>query len=102
MIKKFTFISDPGHGWLKVPFSLIEKLGIVDHITRYSYQRYEFVYLEEDCDAPLFLEAYKKHYGFSPVAFREQFSNKNSKIRSYYPYDKTKASSFANIRSNKR
>jgi hypothetical protein len=89
MIKKFDFIADPGHGWVKVPFSLLETLGITEQITRYSYQRKNFAYLEEDCDADTFFQAYKKHYGFEPTC-RYRHSNKNSKIRSYRDYDKGK------------
>ena len=49
--------TDPGHGWLSVKRQLIEELGISDQISSYSYQRGERVYLEEDCDASLFVEA---------------------------------------------
>ena len=44
----FRFISDPGHGWLEVPRSLLSELGILEEITTYSYQKKELVYLEED------------------------------------------------------
>ena len=49
---KFQKISDPGHGWLKVPVHLIKFLGIHEKITPYSYvnQSGRFAYLEEDCD----------------------------------------------------
>ena len=90
MLKKFDFICDPGHGWVKVPFSLLETLGITDKITRYSYQRKNFAYLEEDLDADTFFQAYKKHYGFEPTC-RYRHSNKSSKVRSYRDYDKGKA-----------
>ena len=90
MQKKFDFICDPGHGWIKVPFVLLETLGIVDQISNCSYQRKDFVYLEEDCDASVFVSAYEKHYGFCPT-FRRKHSNKQSKIRSYMDYDKGKA-----------
>lgn len=55
----YKFISDPGHGWLEVTRSELEALGLIDKISRYSYQRGGFVYLEEDCDAHLFAEAKK-------------------------------------------
>ena len=54
---KLTWICDPGHGWLIVPLAELQSLGIVDRISRYSYLHDGLAYLEEDCDAPLYLEA---------------------------------------------
>lgn len=77
---KYDFISDPGHGWLKVKRKEVEALGI--HVSRYSYQRGVWVYLEEDCDAPRFLQA--KEARGERVEFRERTSRERaSKIRSY-------------------
>ena len=61
---KFQKISDPGHGWLKVPVHLIKFLGIHEKITPYSYvnQSGRFAYLEEDCDMWKFAEACEKHH----------------------------------------
>jgi hypothetical protein len=53
----YPFFTDPGHGWLRVPRKRLETLRIAHKITSYSYQNNAFVYLEEDCDAPLFLHA---------------------------------------------
>ena len=53
---KFRFISDPGHGWMEVPMELITLLGIGDKITPYSYRKGNQVYLEQDCDAALFVQ----------------------------------------------
>jgi hypothetical protein len=55
-----TFYSDPGHGWLEVPRSLLHELDIADKITPYSYQRGEDVFLEEDCDLSTFADAMEK------------------------------------------
>ena len=49
----YIFFSDPGHGWLRVKKTEIEP--IKDKISPYSYMNGEYVYLEEDCDAPIFL-----------------------------------------------
>ena len=51
--------SDPGHAWLKVTRRSAEYLGILPNISAYSYQskKGNILYLEEDRDAPLFLEA---------------------------------------------
>lgn len=51
------FISDPGHGWGRVVRGAIEDVGIADQISQYSYQDDVFVYLEEDCDLYLFINA---------------------------------------------
>jgi hypothetical protein len=49
------WISDAGHGWLRVPRSFgIEAETIATH---YSYQDKRFFYLEEDSDAPAWLDA---------------------------------------------
>lgn len=53
----FDFVNDPGHGWLKVPFDLIKKFELQMFISNFSYQNGNDVYLEEDCDAGLFLKA---------------------------------------------
>lgn len=51
------FHSDAGHGWLAAPRVLLSELGILARVTPYSYQRGGTVYLEEDCDAGLLLQA---------------------------------------------
>ena len=64
---KYTFYEDPGHGWLEVPLHECRALGIADKISGCSYIRIKdgcaWLYLEEDCDAPLYLDAYRKKYG---------------------------------------
>jgi len=55
----YNWISDPGHAWLEVSLDEIYALNIQDQISRYSYIRGERVYLEEDCDAGIFIEALK-------------------------------------------
>lgn len=52
-----THHDDPGHGWLEVPRAHIAALGLTNLISRYSYVHGDTVYLEEDCDALLFLHA---------------------------------------------
>ena len=85
MQKTFTFYSDPGHGWVKVPFSVLRTLGLTLKISPYSYVRGDHAYLEEDLDASLFITAYRQTYGETPK-FREENSNKYSKIRGYDHY----------------
>lgn len=82
--KKYVVYTDPGHGWVKVKFSEILKLGIQSDISRYSYARGEYVYLEEDCDLSIFMEALA-NIGIKPYWIGKH-SNKSSKIRSYSSY----------------
>lgn len=59
-MQTFTFYTDPGHGWVEVPRSLLNELDIADKITPYSYQRGDDVFLEEDCDLSTFADAMEK------------------------------------------
>jgi hypothetical protein len=76
--------TDPGHGWLAVPMDMVRQLGLVDKISDYSYQTpggQALAYLEEDCDAPLLLEALKAaghEYHISTVR-----TDRGSPIRGY-------------------
>ena len=89
MQKVFQVFNDPGHGWVKVPLTLLMKLGIIDKITTYSYMRGEFAYLEEDCDASTFFNAMKAK-GIEPE-WRSTTANKLSKIRGYASYSPSRA-----------
>ena len=60
---KLLFITDPGHGWLEVPMSLIRDMGIAGSISRYSYRFGDMAYLEEDCDASMFMR-FAEHTGY--------------------------------------
>lgn len=51
----YTFVSDPGHGWLRVPLGHLLKSGYQP--TEYSFYDHCYAFLEEDCDAPLFMRA---------------------------------------------
>lgn len=53
----YIFFNDPGHGWLQVRKAELVELGIADKISSYSYMNATFAYLEEDCDAGVFLRA---------------------------------------------
>ena len=53
------FHTDPGHGWLETKRQDLEALQIQDQISGYSYQVRGKVYLEEDCDAGIYLAALK-------------------------------------------
>ena len=85
MARAITIYHDPGHSWAKVPRKTLHDLNIAHRITPFSYQRGEHVYLEEDCDLATFLHAYREQRGGIPP-FRESYTNRQSKIRSYNHY----------------
>ena len=60
-MKKYKFWNDPGHGWLEVTRKELEELNIANKISSYSYLSKDgkIVYLEEDCDAGVFIKAAK-------------------------------------------
>lgn len=79
---KFDFISDPGHAWLKVPLKLLKQYELLNSITSFSYIRGKFAYLEEDCDASIFITALEND-GIN-IEFRERIAGfKQSRIRNY-------------------
>jgi hypothetical protein len=80
----FTFYADPGHGWLEVPRDLLHDLGIADEISRYSYQKLDKVFIEEDGDFMKFTRA----MGAAGREFKvvETHTNGNSFVRSLPSY----------------
>jgi hypothetical protein len=78
-----TFYSDPGHGWLEVPWTVLKDLSLnPQDFSRCSYRRRNTFYLEEDCDASKFIAAYKAKHGSAP-AFVE--NNNGAFIRNLDP-----------------
>jgi predicted double-glycine peptidase len=84
--QSYLFFSDPSHGWLKVSRKELEALGLQKQISSYSYidARREWVYLEEDCDAGLFL-ATKDKLGQLPRLI-ESHTDSDSPIRGLARY----------------
>ena len=87
---KFDVITDSGHGWVKVPVSLLHELQIEGKISACSYMRKQsgknpawYAYLEEDCDASLFFAACQQ--AGLPVTYRERNCSR-SRIRNYETY----------------
>lgn len=75
---------DPGHGWLAVKTAELDDLGIAQEISHCSYQRGKTTYLEEDCDAPRYIEAQKARGVKVDVVCKH--TNRRSPIRSYLCY----------------
>lgn len=80
---QFTFFEDPGHGWLRVDVQSAESLGLNrESFSHFSYAYGPWFYLEEDCDAGAFIEAYKaKHGSYPPL--KSHYSDRPSPIRNY-------------------
>ena len=78
---KLKFYSDPGHGWVAVKRKIVYDMDLAGKISQYSYQRGNTVYLEEDCDASLLVEALRER-GIE-IALEENITDKTSPIRSY-------------------
>lgn len=83
MKNEFKVHSDSGHSWLAVKRKALESLGVLDKISRFSYQKGATVYLEEDMDAGTFIEAYKAKYGRDIVQVFPKNQLARSPVRSY-------------------
>ena len=67
MQKKFEFLYDAAHGWLKVTDADLREVGMVrGDFSAYSYCHGDTLYLEEDADAYLFVRAYRREFGSDP------------------------------------
>lgn len=55
----FEYLTDPGHGRLKVPLALVRQFRVMP--SRYSYRDRDHAYLEEDCDMGAFLDILTAH-----------------------------------------
>jgi hypothetical protein len=82
---RLNWITDPGHGWLVVPISELRELNIIDKISSYSYRKNDIAYLEEDCDAAIYIEAVIAQRGISPTDMKPHTINFNddAACRSY-------------------
>lgn len=81
------YIEDPGHAWLEISKRDVIKSGV--EISHYSYEnpRTGMAYLEEDCDAPAFLQAIGKfrNKDGSLVNYPEEYQGKTF-IRDLPPF----------------
>jgi CTP:phosphocholine cytidylyltransferase-like protein len=81
----YVFVSDAGHGWLTVTIEELIDLGIAEKISSYSYVKENIAYLEEDCDAPLFVKTYNEKYAELPKW--EEVYVEDAPLRNYQRYD---------------
>ena len=91
-MKTFYVHTDSQHGWLAVKRQYLRSLGLIKKVTPYSYERGETVYLEEDCDASMFLNELKlrgieyqfkegKWVNYSPIRSYERFAVRANEVR---------------------
>jgi hypothetical protein len=80
--------SDPGHSWLRVSRKDAERLNILERISAFSYQSESgrVLYLEEDCDAPILLDALSRSTDSLPNYRIDRHTNKSSRVRSLPSY----------------
>ena len=86
---RLNFYEDPEHGWLAVPLPLLDRLGLLDQITPYSYMRGMLAHLEEDCDYSLFWAAAQRA-GLN-LKIRTMRTDQCSRIRNYCQFNATEA-----------
>jgi hypothetical protein len=82
---EYYFFSDPGHGWLAVDYDELVELGIQDKISHYSYVKGDTVFLEEDCDMAVFMNAMESK-GVRIKLKHINEPNRDSEIRSFTRY----------------
>jgi hypothetical protein len=87
--KHFTIILyiDPSHAWGKVKRSVLQNLNIENLISEYSYQRGDYVYLEEDEDLHLLVT--ELHCWGTSIKWVNKHTNKPSRIRTYESFKPT-------------
>jgi hypothetical protein len=84
-VKTLKIFSDSGHAWCKVDRSELIELDILKDISTYSYQKNNFVYLEEDQDLNIYINSLKLKYKNDInwiIKFNESVSQR-SRIRNY-------------------
>ena len=86
---------DAGHSWLKVPkdYAVDDILAAYrvwggDEFSPFSHQDKDYVYLEEDCDAGMFLSRMKKHYDIELKWVDDGISSPIRQLPAY-KYDRT-------------
>lgn len=101
--EQFRFCYDAHHGWLEVPYSTICKLNLNKLISGSSFQSGQFVYLEEDLDAPMFIRSYLTqidkpgdHRYFNKLC-STNYDGELSTIRSFPRYDQRLRKAFTQL-----
>ena len=88
------FHTDPGQGWLEVPVKEVRDSGVP--ISQCSYIKGDKAYLEEDCDAPAYLNYLdEKHIAY--IIDRDVHVNHSHPIRNYNNWPKEWAATRAQL-----
>ncbi len=77
--------ADPSHSFAKVSIKNLIKYKVIDKISKYSYVRKDFAYLEEDRDLTIYLMALKENC--VDYSLRYHYTNRQSKIRNYSSFN---------------
>lgn len=78
------FYHDNSNGWLAVKFKLLVELGIANKISKNSFIKGQTVYLDEDTDMPIYVDAQKdRGVTVNSVAISH---DKRSIVRNYNIY----------------
>ena len=82
--KHFMVHTDPGHGWLECPRVMLTEYGIDRKVSGFSFQHKDCVYLEEDCDMGLLLNALESR----GITFETHSDyQEDSPVRNYANYE---------------
>jgi hypothetical protein len=82
--RTFTYLQDPGHGWLIVGRADLAAAGLSPaDFSQCSYVRGDTLALEEDCDMPSFLKRLDER-GI-PYRLREQHTDADAHVRRWAP-----------------
>ena len=90
----YSYHIDPGHGWVEVSVAECVELKITDKISSFSYRSDGgcILYLEEDCDARVWQDAYFAKYGEFPEVKTVRHDHMDDpecfilSLRPYVPY----------------
>lgn len=85
-MKTYVWAQDAGHSWLAVKKKELELLKIETAISNFSYVKGSTVYLEEDSDAPKFINAYTAKFGTAPKTKPGKMWDRNP-LRSFAHYE---------------
>ena len=97
---EFTFAHDAAHGWLRVPQTMLMQLKIDWAISEYSYAETtplgDVWWLEEDCDASLFIQAYRARFACLPF-IRHREDGDYSPVRNLRHVQQVVSAPFAKV-----
>lgn len=82
--KVFHYYTDPSHGWVRIERAMLKALHIERKITNFSYQKDDYVYVEEDNDLTTLAESLEK-VGVE-MKLVSHHTDTSSRIRNYDPY----------------